>query len=110
MREARAAATVTIGRAAKLFGFSENQLRDWEKRGWLNPQRLDNDSSSEQDSKKHRQYAPGELDRLAAIRVLMDANYSPAEINQGIYQIRRVADLLSQPSPVLPESGEQTYS
>jgi len=107
MKEARTAATVTIGRAAKLFGFSENQLRDWEKRGWLNPQRPYNDSSSEQDSKKHRQYAPGELDRLAAIRVLMDSNYSPAEINQGIDKIRHVADLLSQPSPVLPESGEQ---
>jgi DNA-binding transcriptional MerR regulator len=107
MKEARAAATVTIGRAAKLFGFSENQLRDWEKRGWLNPQRPDNDSSSEQDSKKHRQYAPGELDRLAAIRVLMDSDYSPAEINQGIDQIRYIADLLSQPPAVLPESGEQ---
>lgn len=107
IKEARTAATVTIGRASKLFGFSENQLRDWEKRGWLNPQRPDNDSSSEQDSKKHRQYAPGELDRLAAIRVLMDSNYSPAEISQGIDQIRRVVDLLSHPLPVLSESEEQ---
>lgn len=107
MKEARAAATVTIGRTSKLFGFSENQLRDWEKRGWLNPQRPDNDSSSEQDSKKHRQYAPGELDRLAAIRVLMDSKYSPAEISQGIDQIRRVVDLLSRPSPVLSESEGQ---
>ena len=33
-------ATVTIGRAAELFGFSENQLRDWENRGFLNPRRF----------------------------------------------------------------------
>ena len=107
IKEARAAATVTIGRASKLFGFSENQLRDWEKRGWLNPQRPDNDSSSEQDGRKHRQYAPGELDRLAAIRVLMDSNYSPAEISQSMDQIRRVVDFLSQPSKISLASEAQ---
>ena len=29
--------TVTIGRAARLFGFSESQLRDWEKMGLIKP-------------------------------------------------------------------------
>ena len=30
IEEARSKATVTISRAAKLFGFSESQLREWE--------------------------------------------------------------------------------
>ena len=35
MVDARSKATVTISRAAGLFGFSESQLREWEKRGLL---------------------------------------------------------------------------
>src|SRR5579863_10476766 len=70
--DARSAATVTIGRAAGLFEFTENQLRDWElKRGWLKPLRPEGASQAEQDGKKHRQYGPAELDRLAVIRVLL---------------------------------------
>ncbi len=102
MSEARSEATVTIGRAAKLFGFTENQLRDWEnKRGWLKPQRPESNSLTEQDSKRHRQYAPADLDRLAVIRVLMDANYSPSEIDQSIDTIRNVVDILRQQSSFL---------
>jgi len=66
----RSEVTVTIGRAADLFQFSENQLRDWEERGLLTPQR----------STKQRQYTLPELDKLAAIRVLIDGGYSPGEI------------------------------
>jgi DNA-binding transcriptional MerR regulator/GGDEF domain-containing protein len=70
IQRGRSEVTVTIGRAADLFGFSENQLRDWEERGLLTPQR----------STKQRQYALQELDKLATIRVLIDGGYSPGEI------------------------------
>ena len=111
IREAHSAATVTIGRAAKLFGFSENQLRDWEmKRGWLTPQRPEKDSSPEQDGKRHRQYAPAELDRLAVIRLLIDSDYTPAEIDQSINIIRNVAEALSQPSSSLISAAPQRSS
>ncbi len=66
----RSEVTVTIGRAADLFRFSENQLRDWEERGLLTPQRFT----------KQRQYSIAELDKLAIIRELIDAGYSPGEI------------------------------
>jgi len=70
IQRGRSEVTVTIGRAADLFQFSENQLRDWEGRGILTPQR----------STKQRQYTLPELDKLAIIRVLMDDGYSPGEI------------------------------
>ena len=37
--EVRAKSTVTISRAAELFEFTENRLRDWEKRGLLSAER-----------------------------------------------------------------------
>ena len=51
-------ATVTIGRAARLFGFTENQLRDWEDRGLLKPFRITT----------QRQYPPAEVEKLAIIK------------------------------------------
>ena len=39
MQDARSKATVTISRAAGLFGFSESQLREWERRGLLKSDR-----------------------------------------------------------------------
>src|SRR5260370_36540258 len=71
----RSEATVTIGRAAELFGFTENQLRDWEARGLVCPnkspggQRLD---------------PLTELDRLAVIRDLLNAKFSPGDIPKDI--------------------------
>jgi DNA-binding transcriptional MerR regulator/GGDEF domain-containing protein len=70
IQRGRSEVTVTIGRAADLFGFSENQLRDWEDRGLLTPQR----------STKQRQYSISELDKLAIIRELINGGYSPGEI------------------------------
>src|SRR6266699_464677 len=66
IRRGRSEATVTIGRAARLFNFSENQLRDWEVRGLLNPLRS-------KDTTGQRQYSLAELDKLAVIRELIDA-------------------------------------
>ncbi|MGB8345874.1 MAG: GAF domain-containing protein [Ktedonobacteraceae bacterium] len=111
--DARAAATVTIGRAASLFKFTENQLRDWElKRGWLKPLRPEVSSQPDQDGKKHRQYGPAELDRLAVIRELIDADYAPAEIDRNLDSINTIVDKLGQQSSSptsASERGQQPY-
>src|SRR5579884_687854 len=83
MREARSRATVTISRAASLFGFSESQLREWEKRRLLQADR----TLQPQDGRGHRQYSPEDLDKLALIRELLDQNYSPGEIPSYIDDI-----------------------
>ena len=62
---AREDVTVTIGRAAELFGFSENQLRDWENKGFLKPRRSKEKSGQ-------RLYALEELDKLALIKELTE--------------------------------------
>ena len=71
----RSEATVTIGRAASLFKFTENQLRDWEARGLVSP----NKSAGGQ-----RLYPLTELDRLAIIRELLDAKFSPGDIPENV--------------------------
>src|SRR5215469_16370132 len=86
MLDARAKATVTIRSAASLFGFSESQLREWEKRGLLNSET----PARSQDSKTatgHRQYTPEELDKLALIRYLMDDGYGTGEIPLNLDEI-----------------------
>src|SRR5262249_3705497 len=80
IRRGRSEARVTIGRAARLFNFSENQLRDWEVRGLLNPLRS-------KDTTGQRQYSLAELDKLAVIRELMDAGYSLGEIPTNVDDI-----------------------
>lgn len=76
IERARSETTVTIGRAAELFRFTENQLRDWEARGLLFP----NKSSGGQ-----RLYPLAELDRLAIIRELLDTKkFSPGDIPENI--------------------------
>src|SRR5215469_4834287 len=79
MLDAHAKATVTIGRAANLFDFTESQLREWEKRGLLRTDRpaLSQESKT---STGHRQYTPEELDKLALMRDLMDGGYVAGEI------------------------------
>src|SRR5258708_21550827 len=78
IKRVRSEATVTIGRAASLFGFTENQLRDWEERGLLTPLRPPNGQ---------RQYSYVELDKLAIIRELTKARYAPSDIPLDIYDI-----------------------
>ena len=86
MVDARSKATVTISRAAGLFGFSESQLREWEKRGLLETKRtaLPEDSKA---TKGHRQFSPDELDKLALIRELMSQGYTISEIPQNVDDI-----------------------
>ena len=102
--EARSAATVTITRAAELFDFSDTQLRDWDKLGFVRPPRSDGDK---QEDKKHRQYSHTELDVLAAIRILRDGGYSITEIRQNIEVIRDIADQLGQEVFTLPGAAER---
>ncbi len=86
MLDARSKATVTISSAAGLFNFSESQLKAWEKRGLLKPERtvLSQDSKT---SKGHRQFSPDELDKLALIKELIDQGYTLSEIPQNIDDI-----------------------
>ncbi len=72
----REEATVSIGRAASLYGFKESKIRELEAEGLLNPMRNDN--------KGQRQYSLQELDKLAIIRELLDAKYTTGEIQRDI--------------------------
>lgn len=105
MIEARSAATVTITRAADLFGFTDTQLRDWDRNGFVSPPRSD---GAKQDDKKHRQYSRAELDVLAAIRILRDDSYPITEIKQNIEVIRDIANQLGQEVFMLPGTTERT--
>ncbi len=104
MVEARSAATVTITRAADLFGFSDTQLRDWDRLGVVSPPRSD---GAKQDDKKHRQYSRAELDVLAAIRILRDGSYSITEIKQNIDVVRDIANQLGQEVFTLSGTAER---
>jgi GAF domain-containing protein len=73
-------AMVTIGQAARLFEFSESQLRDWERSGLLKPVRSAA-SPDARSSVKQRQYSFDELDKLALIYELIHyANMTPGHI------------------------------
>src|SRR6266496_3070514 len=110
MLDARSKATVTISRAAKLFDFSESQLREWEKRGLLKTER----TALSQDSKTltgHRQFSPDELDKLALIRELMDQGYTLSEIPQNIDDIWQqiLEELQRQPSQTKSQDGRYLH-
>ncbi|MGH2496420.1 MAG: MerR family transcriptional regulator [Ktedonobacteraceae bacterium] len=81
IERARSETTVTIGRAASLFDFTENQLRDWEVKNRLTPTK----SAGGQ-----RLYPLSELDKLAIIRELLDAKFSPGDIPENIDAIWNV--------------------
>src|SRR5205823_3884519 len=83
----RSEATVTISNAARLFGFTENQLRDWDEKGLLKPQRSTLEFTQDGKNTKRRQYTPAELDKLAIIRELMDKGFSPGMIPLNIDEI-----------------------
>lgn len=96
----RAEATVTIGRAAELFGFTENQLRDWEARGLICPKKSQGGQ---------RLYPLTELDRLAIIRELLDTKFSPGDIPGDIDRIwyaLKPTDGRLLPTPTLETVGQ----
>ena len=72
MLRARDEATVTISNAARLFGFTENQLRDWDEKGLLRPQRRAQDNEQDGKGPRRRQYTQVELSKLAIIHELME--------------------------------------
>lgn len=90
--EVRAKSTVTISRAAELFEFTENRLRDWEKRGLLSAER-----ALKQESKgpAHRQYTPADLDKLAVIKILLEGGYSLSELEREVGAIWLAASNLA---------------
>lgn len=92
----RSEATVTIGRAASLFDFTENQLRDWEVKNRLTP----NKSAGGQ-----RLYPLTELDKLAIIRELLDAKFSPGDIPENIDTIWNAISPV-EGRPLLARTGE----
>lgn len=94
----RMEATVTTSLAARLFGFSENQLRDWEARGLLHPSR-----SMRQGKPGHRRYASSELDKLAIISDLLKQGYSISDISPDIGAIWHAQ------APELTEHPDQDF-
>src|SRR5438105_2069497 len=77
MLEARSRAAVSISVAASLSGFTESQLREWDKRGFLQTDR----TTPTTEGKGHRQYAPQDLDKLMLMRELVEkGGYSLGEI------------------------------
>jgi hypothetical protein len=79
--------TVSIGGASRLFGFSESQLRDWEKMGLIKPIRPKEGPASKQITGQRR-YSFVELDKLAIIRELLDeAHLTPGAIPHNIDEI-----------------------
>jgi GGDEF domain-containing protein len=83
IEDARSNATVTISQAASLFGFSENQLRDWEKRF-----KLIETARTLQEGRGHRQYSPSELDKLAIIRELLEeGHFVPGDLPPTLDEI-----------------------
>ncbi|GAC1646748.1 MAG: hypothetical protein NVS4B12_14020 [Ktedonobacteraceae bacterium] len=99
MKRIRSETTVTIGSAAQLFGFTENQLRDWEKNNLLTPLRPE----SGQKHYTQRQYSYEELEKLAIIRELLNARYAPSDIPQSIYELWK--EIATQ-SHTIDENGE----
>ncbi len=87
---AREEATVTIGRAAELFGYTEHQLRDWESRGLLHPRRS-------KDNRGQRLYPVTELDKLAMLKELIDeGGYGVGSIPPELEVIWRTAIMPSE--------------
>lgn len=76
---------VTIGRASELSGFSISQLRDLERKGLLNPFRPE--LADAKSATGQRQYPVAELEKLAIIRELTDADFPTAAIPTNISEI-----------------------
>jgi DNA-binding transcriptional MerR regulator/GGDEF domain-containing protein len=80
IERSRNEATVTISQAGQIFDLSENRLRDWEDIGLLQPERPSG-------ARGRRLYTLLELDKLAIIKELIDAKFSPSDIPHDIYDL-----------------------
>jgi GAF domain-containing protein len=99
LHQARENVTVTISEAARLFHFTENQLRDWEEFTLLKPLR----------STGRRLYPIGELEKLALIRELTNAKFAPSDIPSDIDKVWQTINSASEQLPML-EPGPQGSS
>ncbi len=100
----REEATVTMSGATSLSGFSENQLRDWEERGLLNPLRP-------KESRGHRLYPFQELDKLALIRELLKAKFAPSDIPHDIDTLwNSISSASEQPSTSSEQQSREEFS
>ena len=98
MQRIRREAMVTIGEAARLFGFSESQLRDWEKLGLIKPVRPAEGADEVKNLRKQRQYSFEELDKLAAIYDLLHYNdLTPGQIAQQVDQLQSSLSSIVEP-------------
>src|SRR5579883_3050687 len=89
MQRIRREAMVTIGEAARLFGFSESQLRDWERLGLIKPVRPVEGAEDARNVRRQRQYSFEELDKLAAIYELLRYNdLTPGQIAQQMGRLQ----------------------
>src|SRR5579884_1514870 len=79
IQDTRGKVTAPIGVAVGLTGLSENQLRKWEEKGLLNPQR----------EGKHRYYSPQDLEKLVLISELIEAKFPLSSIPSHIDAIWR---------------------
>jgi len=100
IHKGRDEATVTISRAADLFGITENKLRDWEEYGFLNPLRPGG-------PKGRRLYTPSELDKLAIIRELINSGYSASDIPPDIDKVWH--NVRSHRELIAPINGHESF-
>ncbi|MGH2493333.1 MAG: GAF domain-containing protein [Ktedonobacteraceae bacterium] len=109
MQDARDRATVTTSRAARLFNFGEQQLRDWEKRQLISTRRVSTGSSGDgKQTPGHRQFDLDELDKLAIIKELLSGGgFSIGEIPAMVDVIwREVMATEERQAPLLFQQGE----
>lgn len=69
--------TVSIGEVVKLLDLTQNQLRKWEVKGLLQPQKVGT----------HRHYSLQDLEKLVVIHELINSKYPPRAIPPDIYTI-----------------------
>ncbi len=92
----RSQISVPIGGAVNLFGFSVNQLRKWEGKGLLKPQKVG----------KHRHYSLEDLKKLAIIQELISAKYSPGTIPP---EINNIWDSISESNGYQKQDKQEKY-
>ena len=73
----RSQITASIGEVVKLLNLSQNQLRKWEARGLLQPQKIGS----------HRHYSLQDLEKLVIIHELINSKYPPRTIPLDIDSI-----------------------
>src|SRR5581483_11746329 len=95
--------------AARIYGFSENQLRDWDD--LLKPRRREQIAEQDGKSSQRRQYNTAELNKLAIIRELLKEGKFPigsipVSVDEIWSEVAAVA-ASAKPTGPLPGVGEK---